>query len=154
MYCKCEPSGATRRRDCQRRGFTLVELMVVVVIIGLLAAAVTLGVRGYLISGKQNVAKMEISNICQALETYYAQHDRYPTNDEGLELLTQRTDRFPDGILPKLPVDPWGRTYQYNSPGAGNLPYEVLCFGADGREGGQGADSDHSSSQLIHGEKP
>jgi general secretion pathway protein G len=71
-----------------------------------------------------------------------------------LEVLTQRTDRFPDGILPKLPVDPWGRTYQYNSPGAGNLPYEVLCFGADGREGGQGAEADHSSAQLIHGEKP
>ena len=130
-----------------RAGFTLVELMVVVVIIGLLAGAVTFGVRGYLLSGKQNVAKLEIAKIGQALDTYYTLYDRYPGNEDGLAVLAEPTDRFPDGILDRLPRDPWGRDYQYVRPGRSG-PYEVLCLGADGREGGTGADADLSSENL------
>jgi general secretion pathway protein G len=129
------------------RGFTLVELMVVIVIIGLLAAAVSMGVRSYLVKGKQNVAKMEIANICQALDTYYAAHDAYPSNEEGIEILTRPSSQFVDGLLTKMPRDPWGNAYQYNQPGR-TRPYEVICFGADAREGGTGADMDISSDSL------
>lgn len=128
-------------------GFTLVELMVVIVLIGLLAGAVTLGTRSYLISGKQAVVKMEIANICQALDTFYAAYDRYPTNEEGIAILAQPGDKFPEGLLKKLPLDPWHRPYEYLQPGR-NAPYEVICYGGDGREGGQGADHDLSSVDL------
>ncbi len=130
-----------------RRAFTLVELMVVIVLIGLLAGAVTLGVRSYLIAGKQNVAKMEIAKVCQALDTYYTAFDRYPTNEEGIAALAEPSEKFVEGLLRELPRDPWGRPYQYNQPGR-QAAYEVICFGADGREGGTGADRDISSADL------
>lgn len=130
-----------------RGGFTLVEVMVVIVIIGLMAGAVSMGVRSYLVAGKQSVAKMEIANVCQALDTFYSTFDRYPTNDEGINILTVPSDKFVDGLLSKKPRDPWGSSYQYNSPGR-NGPYEVICYGADGREGGEGAERDLSSDEL------
>ena len=133
------------RRRPFLRGFTLVEMMVVLVLVGLLASAVTIGVRSYLIVGKQRVARLEIAKICQALETYYSAFDRYPTNDEGLEVLTKSNDKFPEGLLNKMPTDPWGRRYEYLQPGRTG-PYEVICYGADGREGGDGADKDISSA--------
>jgi len=124
-----------------RRAFSLVELLVVMVIIGMLAGLVVFKTRSYLITSKQNAAKMEVARIVQALESFYAAHDRYPTNDEGLEALVTPSDRFADGILNKVPLDPWKHPYQYNSPGR-EAPFEVLCLGADGREGGEGADRD------------
>ena len=132
----------------KRIGFTLVELMVVIVIIGLLAGAVTFSVRSYLIRSKQNVARMEISKICQALETYYTAYDRYPTSEEGLDVLASPSDEFPDGILTKVPRDPWGNPYEYIYPGRRSA-YEVISYGADGREGGDGADRDISSEELV-----
>ena len=137
MYCR-------KGRD----GFTLVELMVVIVILGLLASAVTINVRSYLLKGKQNVARMEISRICQALDTFYAEFDRYPSNEEGIAALAEKSEAFPDGLLSKIPQDPWGNRYQFNQPGIEN-PYDVICLGADGREGGTGADSDLSSSDVA-----
>jgi general secretion pathway protein G len=136
--------GRSRVRRKPHRGFTLVELMVVIVLIGLLSGAVTLSVRGYLVSGKQDVARMEISKISQALETMYSAQGRFPTNDEGLEVLAEPSEKFPEGILSKVPSDPWGRSYQYNTPGRGRA-YEIVCLGADGREGGDGADKDITS---------
>jgi general secretion pathway protein G len=90
---------------------------------------------------------MEISKICQALETMYSTYGKFPTNDEGLESLAQPSSKFPEGILSKLPIDPWGRPYQYATPGR-ERAYDVVCLGADGREGGEGADGDISSSTL------
>lgn len=137
------------RRTCcrSRRGFTLVELMVVIVIIGLLSGVVTISVRSYLIRSKQNVAKMEISKISQALETFYTTYDRYPTNQEGIASLIAESDEFPSGILTFLPTDPWGHDYEYVSPGK-TRPYDIVCYGADHREGGASADKDLRSEDL------
>ena len=126
--------------------------MVVIVIIGLLAGAVTMSVRSYLVAGKQNVAKMEITNITQALQTFYSTYDRYPSNEEGLEALAASSDEYVDGLLSKVPVDPWKNPYQYNQPGRKG-PFEVVSFGADGREGGEGADRDISSDELGEAKK-
>jgi len=128
-------------------GFTLVELMVVIVIIGLLAGAVTASVRSYLIRGKQSVAAMEIAKICQALDTYYTVTDQYPSSDLGIALLAEKTDEFPDGLLSKMPIDPWKRPYVYQIPGR-ESSYEVTSYGADGQEGGEGASKDISSVGL------
>jgi len=133
--------------ETRRRGFTLVELMVVIVLIGLLAGAVAMGTRAYLIAGKQAVAKLEISRICQALDTFYSAYDRYPTNDEGIEILAQANEKFADALLSEVPTDPWGHPYEYVQPGR-ETAYEVISYGADGREGGTKADRDISSTQL------
>lgn len=140
-------SRKSRRDHPGRRGFSLVELMVVIVIIGLLAGVVTISVRGYLVRSKQNVCRLEIAKICQALDTFYSEHDRYPTSEEGLEALVDKSEKFPDGILNKLPRDPWKQPYEYHVP-AGDAPYEVIAYGADHREGGSGADADISSLDL------
>lgn len=129
-------------------GFSLVELMVVIVIIGLLAGVVTFSVRSYLILSKQNVAKLEISKFAQALETFYTSRDRYPTNEEGLAVLTKPSDDFPNGLLSFLPDDPWGQPYEYVSPGR-SAAFEVVSYGADHREGGAGADKDLRSDELM-----
>lgn len=140
----CSKKPCVRRK---RRGFSLVELMVVIVIIGLLAGTVTVGIRSYLIRSKQNVARMEIAKICQAVESFYIEYDRYPSNDEGLQILTQTSDRFPEPLLERLPADPWKNAYEYFETGS-NPPYKVISYGADGREGGSAAEADISSADL------
>lgn len=145
LHCR----SSYRCKSCRRCfGFTLVELMVVIVLIGLLAGVATVATRNYLIAGKQAVAKLEISNICQAIDTFYANYDRYPTNDEGLDILTRPSEKFPDGLLSKLPRDPWKHPYEYIQPGR-NSAYEVISYGADGREGGSGVDRDISNRDLA-----
>ena len=133
----------------RRRGFTLIEMMVVLVLIGLLAGVVTVSVRHYLVTGKQQAARAQVAALKTAVETFYGIVGRYPTNDEGLEILTQRSDQLPEPLLDsrQVPSDPWGRPYQYNSPGR-EEPYEIISFGADGREGGSGGDADIVSYQL------
>ncbi len=149
---KCSPlsySSIVNRQSSivNQKGFSLVEIMIVIVIIGLLAGAVTLNVRSYLIKAKHNVARQEIATIVQALDTFYATYGQYPSNEEGIAILTRATDKLPEALLASDPVDPWDRPYQYNSPGT-NGPYEVICYGADGREGGEGADGDITSDNL------
>jgi general secretion pathway protein G len=129
-----------------------VELMVVIVIIGLLAGAVTVSVRSYLIRGKQSVAAMEIAKICQALDTYYTVLDTYPSTDQGIAVLAEKSDTFSDGLLNKIPRDPWGNLYVYRQPGQ-NAPYEVLSYGADNQEGGDGANRDITNTDAAAEEK-
>lgn len=135
--------------DNFRGGFSLVEIMVVLVIIGLLAGLVGVNVRGYLVRAKQNTAKSEIATISDALEAFYTEYDRYPTNEEGLAILAQPTERIAEPLLDREPLDPWRNAYVYNQPGREG-PYEVLSLGADGREGGDdnSADADIVSWDL------
>lgn len=135
------------RRPHYRSAFSLVELMVVIVIIGMLSGVVTVSVRSYLISSKQNVARLEVSKLSQAVDTFYVTFDRYPTSQEGLAVLASRSDAFPEGLINFVPVDPWGQPYEYVSPGR-IRPYEIISYGADRREGGSGADMDIRSDEL------
>jgi general secretion pathway protein G len=132
----------------------LVEFTVVLALIGLLAGIVTIGVRPMLTRGKQSAARSEISSIRQALEHFYSVYGRYPTNDEGLLVLRKATEKISEPLLTQDPKDPWGRAYVYAEPGR-KEPYEVICLGADGREGGAGADMDIVSWDLKEaGAKP
>ena len=137
----------TRRIESGRIGFSLVELMVVMVIMGMLVGLAAVRYRSYLISSKQYTAKTQIATIVKAIETFYAQEGRYPTTDEGIQILADGTAAWPDGYLDKVPVDPWKRPYEYISPGS-TEPYEVVSLGADGREGGEGENRDISSESL------
>jgi general secretion pathway protein G len=127
----------TRPPQARRtRGFSFIEIMVVVVIIGLLAGAVALKVGDYMDTAKTNRARSDLATIVDAVEAYQLKNGRYPANEEGLD---------------KLPLknctDPWGHPYEYNSP-AQNEPYEVVSYGADGRKGGDGVNADLYSWQL------
>ncbi len=117
-----------------RRAFTFIEIMIVIVIIGLLAGAVTLSTRHFLDKAKQNRARTDLSTFKSALAAFYAENGRYPTNDEGLAVLAPK-------YIEQVHNDPWGHSYQYNAPGR-NGPYEVLCLGASGKEGADNISSD------------
>lgn len=125
----------TRRRF--PHAFSFIELMIVIVIIGLLAGTVMLSTRHYVDRARQTRVRADIATYRSALESYYAEFGAYPTNEQGLGVLVPK---FVDKARP----DPWGRAYQYNAPGKA-APYEVVCLGADGREGGEGPDADLNS---------
>ncbi len=129
----------------RRRGFSLVELIVVMVILGMLAGLVAIRTRGYLVTSRQNAVKSEFATIMKALETFRIDQGRYPTEDEGLEILIQPTDTWPDGFLSKVPKDPWKNEYIYLVQ---DNRFELICLGADGREGGESEDKDFSSDEL------
>ena len=133
--------------SCLSPGFSLVEFTAVLALMAIVAAIVTISVRPLMVKGKQDAARAEIGNICSALESFYSVYNRYPTNEEGLGILRQKTEKLTEALLTRDPVDPWGHPYQYTTPGR-NGPYEVICFGADGRPGGDGADKDIASWDL------
>ena len=138
-----------RRHGRGTGGFSLVEIMIVIVIMGLLAGVVTINVRGYLTKAKQNTARTEMRTIANTLETFWGTYSRYPTNDEGLAVLTKPGEKFSEALLDgDVMKDPWGFPYQYNYPGPTPGRYEVICYGADGREGGDGANADIHSDNL------
>ncbi|MFC4724574.1 type II secretion system major pseudopilin GspG [Glycocaulis abyssi] len=137
----------TRSKDTEA-GFTLVEIMVVVVIIGLLATVVVLNVLPSQDRARMEKARADIGRIEQAIEMFRLDMGRYPTTDEGLEVLvTAPADprlaaRFPEGgYINRLPEDPWGGQYQYMSPGEHGR-FDVWSLGADARPGGEGNNAD------------
>jgi general secretion pathway protein G len=136
----------TRKR--REEGFTLVELMVVVVIIGLLATVVVLNVLPSQDRARIEKARADIGRIEQALEMFRLDMGRYPTTDEGLDALVlppsdpRLSANYPDGgYINRLPDDPWGGQYQYLFPGE-NGRFDVFTLGADGRPGGDGPAAD------------
>ena len=146
-----------RRRPTDRmtqRGFTLIEIMVVVVIMGILAALVVPKLMGRTDDARIMAAKQDIATIMQALKLYKLDNQRYPTTEQGLQALATKPVSGPEangwktgGYLDKLPKDPWGNFYQYLSPGIkGEI--DVLSLGADGQVGGAGNDADIGSWEL------
>ena len=132
-------------------GFTLIELMVVLVIIGVLAALIVPNVLDRTDDARATAARTDVHNIMQALKLYKLDNQRFPTAEQGLQALIARPTTAPAPInwkpyLEKLPNDPWGRPYQYLSPGVKG-EVDVLSFGADGQSGGEGKDADIGSWQ-------
>ncbi|WP_276574425.1 type II secretion system major pseudopilin GspG [Pseudomonas tohonis] len=129
-------------------GFTLIEIMVVVVILGILAALVVPQVMNRPDQAKVTVAKGDIKAIGASLDMYKLDNFAYPSTQQGLEALVKKPSGNPqpknwnkDGYLKRLPVDAWGNPYQYLSPGTKGA-YDLYSFGADGKEGGTDADAD------------
>ncbi|MEK8024671.1 MAG: hypothetical protein RLY78_3823 [Pseudomonadota bacterium] len=141
------PPSPRRRRS----GFTLIELMVVLVIIGVLAALIVPNVLDRTDDARATGARTDVNNLMQALKLYKLDNQRYPSNEQGLDALVKKPTVNPAPAnwrpyLEKLPTDPWGQPYQYMNPGVQG-PIDVFSFGADGRSGGEGKDADIGSWQ-------
>jgi len=135
------------------RGFTLVEIMVVVVIIGILGALVVPKLLGRTGESRVVAAKTDIATLMQALKLYKLDNQRYPTTEQGLQALVAKPTSGPSangwkegGYVEKLPKDPWGNSYQYLSPGL-HGEVDIFSFGADGQASGEGEDADVGSWQ-------
>jgi general secretion pathway protein G len=138
-------------RSQLQSGFTLIELMVVLVIIGVLAALIVPNVLDRADDARVSAAKTDVNNLAQALKLYKLDNLRFPTPAQGLKALLIRptVDPLPANWRPyleKLPNDPWGQPYQYLNPGIrGEI--DVFSFGADGQPGGEGKNADVGSWQ-------
>jgi general secretion pathway protein G len=138
------------------RGFTLIELMVVVVILGILASFIVPKLMGRTDEAKQVKARVDIATIESALKLYRLDNGNYPSTEQGLAALVEKPStepvpvKWPDGgYLEKgrIPRDPWGREYLYLSPGVHN-DFDIISYGADGAPGGEGRDMDVKSWEL------
>ena len=130
------------------QGFTLVEVMVVIVIIGLLATVVMMNVLPSQDRAMKEKARADVAVLEQAVETFRLENLSFPTSEQGLQALVSpppglsRPDRYREGgYVRRLPQDPWGNPYQYRYPGEHGR-FDVWSFGADGRQGGEGDDAD------------
>jgi general secretion pathway protein G len=135
-----------------RRGFTLIEVMVVIVILGVLAALVVPRIMSRPDEARVVAAKQDIATIMQALKLYRLDNRRYPTNEQGLRALVERPASAPlpenwKPYLERLPTDPWGAPYQYLNPGLRG-EVDVMSLGADNRAGGTDFNADIGSWDL------
>jgi general secretion pathway protein G len=139
------------RARVTQAGFTLIELMVVLVIIGVLAALIVPNVLDRADDARATAARTDVNNLMQALKLYRLDNQRYPTTEQGLQALVAKPGAGPvppnwKPYLEKLPNDPWGRPYQYLNPGVkGEI--DVMSLGADGQPGGDGKNADIGSWQ-------
>ena len=142
------PEVSRHHRQRYARGFTLIEIMVVVIIIGLLAAVIVPTVIGKVDEARVVKAKQDIQSLETALTMYRLDNSKYPTSEQGLNaLVTQPTDPTikhwkPGGYLQRVSKDPWGNDYQYVNPGTHGKEYDLFTYGADGAPGGEGIDAD------------
>lgn len=136
------------RTSLRRRqgGFTLIEVMVVIVIIGIMAALVVPNLAGRQDQAQVTAAKSDLRALGNALELYKLDNFSYPSTEQGLDALVQKPGGFPEpknwapgGYVKKVPTDPWGNPYRYISSGDG---FQLYTLGADGQEGGEGYASD------------
>ncbi|MGF2734739.1 type II secretion system major pseudopilin GspG [Marinobacter sp. DUT-1] len=140
----------TMHKRFTQRGFTLIEIMVVMVILGLLVAIVAPNIMGRSDQAKVTIAETQLKNIQSALDLYRLDNSHYPSTQQGLEALVSKPSGSPepgnwnpDGYLKSVPEDPWGNQFQYVSPGTEG-PYDLYSYGADGQEGGDGDAADIS----------
>jgi general secretion pathway protein G len=140
----------TPRRVAQQ-GFTLLEIMVVIVIIGLLAAMVVPNFIGQLDTASKNRAKQDIRGIETALNLYRLDNFKYPSTSDGLQALVTNPGETSapnwKQQLPRMPTDPWNKPYQYAYPGQ-HGEFDVFSYGADGQEGGEGVNADIGNWEL------
>ena len=135
----------------KQRGFTLIELMVVLAIIGILASLVVPNILGRADDARMTAAKTDVGNLMQALKLYKLDNQRFPTAEQGLQALVTKPTTEPvptnwKSYLDKLPTDPWGKPYQYLNPGL-KSEVDVMSWGADGQTGGEGVNADIGSCQ-------
>jgi general secretion pathway protein G len=158
---ECHPagkSGTSERRDLLshrdvRAGFTLIEILVVIVIIAVLATLVAPNVFQHVGAAKTTTARAEIEMLGAALDAYRLDNGRYPTTEQGLEALWTRPIRDPippswrgPYVRKPVPLDPWHAAYVYKSPGEkSQLGYDLMSYGADGKPGGEGENADVTS---------
>jgi general secretion pathway protein G len=135
------------RTRADQRGFTLIEVLVVLVLLGLILGLVAPRALDFLGRGQSQAAKLQITSLGTNLDLFRLDVGRYPTQDEGLAALIARpaglqrwNGPYLDGTA--VPQDPWGHSYQYRTPGGEGRRYDLLSLGADGREGGEGQDAD------------
>lgn len=153
-YPACRSNQRRRLGAVLSRGFTLIEIMVVIAILGIMAAIVVPKLVGHTDTAKVAAAKQDIANLKQALILYKLDNQRYPTTEQGLQALVTKPTSGPaangykaDGYLEKVPKDPWGNAYQYLCPGIKG-EFDVFSFGADGQPGGEGINADIGSWDL------
>ena len=135
-----------------KRGFTLIELMVVIVILGVLGTLVVPRLMSKPDEARVTAAKTNLSSIMQALDMYRLDNQRYPTAEQGLAALAVRPTAAPvpnnwKQYLKEAPVDPWGRPYVYLNPGI-KAEIDIMSYGADGQQGGEGVNADIGSWSL------
>jgi general secretion pathway protein G len=131
----------------RNKGFTLIEIMVVIVILGVLATLVVPRIMGRPDEARAAAAKNDVRQVMNALKMYQLDNGKFPATDQGLAALVTRPTNGASnwkGYLEKLPVDPWGKPYQYLNPGIKG-EVDVFSFGADGQQGGAGGDADIGS---------
>lgn len=144
--------GADRKTGQQ--GFTLVEMLVVITIIGLIMGLIGPRVLNYLSESKVKAAKIQLQSFAGALDLFHLDAGRFPSTSEGLSALMQRTPGVAAWNGPylkgnSLPNDPWNHPYMYRAPGD-RAPYEILSYGSDGQEGGSGIAADISTENLVN----
>jgi len=142
-----------RRKNSAEAGFTLVEMLVVITIIGLIMGLIGPRVLNYLNESKVKSARIQLQSFSSALDLFYLDAGRYPTTAEGLAALVQRTPGVGAWNGPYLkggsvPNDPWNHPYVYRAPGDRG-PYDIISYGSDGQEGGSGLAADISMENLT-----
>lgn len=142
--------GRVRGRSQDERGFTLMEMLVVLVIIGLIAAVAIPQVMRLLGSAKHKAAKIQLETLSHSLNFYQLDMDEYPTTEQGLNALWLPVAQSSSWSGPYVREerqlrDPWGHAFVYRVPGTGKRPFDLICLGADGKEGGSGDDADISA---------
>ncbi len=146
-----DKSSIIKQESSRSRGFTLIEMMIVVVILGLLATLIMPKILDRPEQVRRVKAKADMRTIQGALSAFKIDVGRFPTTSEGLQALVQNpgVQKYaPDGYLPNVPKDPWGNSYIYVSPGMHSKDYDLESYGKDGEDGGTGDDADVESWNL------